>query len=162
MEHHENVLKCFLYQVPPSLKISWKSVQPFSVMLLTDRQTNRQSNGQRWKHNFRHGGGKYRSVDKQKHPNGTVSFFVNDLETTLNEMDIWNTMQISYQEDIFGNVIYRLMAISLTHPLDKLPAISQTIFSYAFSWMKNVLFWLKFHWSFFLEVQLSITQHWFR
>ena len=30
----------------------------FSVMLLTDIQTNRQSNGQRWKHNLRHGGGK--------------------------------------------------------------------------------------------------------
>ena len=73
MEHPENAPNCSLYQIPPTLKISWKSVQSFSVMLLTDRQTdrrtdrrtdgqtdrqtNRQTNGQRWKHNLRHGGG---------------------------------------------------------------------------------------------------------
>ena len=50
-----------------------------------------------------------------------------------------------------------------THlPLDKMAASSQTIFSDAFSWMKNFVFWLKFHWSLFLRVQLTITQHWFR
>ena len=43
MEYPENVPNCSLYQVPPTLKISWKSVQPFSVMLLTGRQTNRQA-----------------------------------------------------------------------------------------------------------------------
>ena len=32
----------------------------------------------------------------------------------------------------------------------------------AFSWMKNFASWLKFHWSFLLRVQLTITQHWFR
>ena len=36
---------------------------------------------------------------------------------------------------------------------------SQTIFSDAFSWM---IFWLRFHLSLFLRVQLTITQHWFR
>ena len=51
----------------------------------------------------------------------------------------------------------------LTHlPLDKMAAISQTIFSDAFSWMKSFVFWLKFHWSVFLRVQLTITKHWFR
>ena len=40
--------------------------------------------------------------------------------------------------------------------------ISQMIFSEAFSWMKNFVFWLKFHWSLFLMVQLTIAQHWFR
>ena len=51
----------------------------------------------------------------------------------------------------------------LTHlPLDKMAAISQTIFSDAFSWMKSFLFWLKFHWSLFLRVQLTVIQHWFR
>ena len=34
-------------------------------------------------------------------------------------------------------------------------AISQTIFSDAFSWMKSVVFGLKFHWSLFLRVQLT-------
>ena len=43
----------------------------------------------------------------------------------------------------------------LTHlPLDKMAAISQTIFSNAFSWMKSLVFWLQFHWSLFLRVQL--------
>ena len=48
----------------------------------------------------------------------------------------------------------------LTHlPLDKMAAISQAIFSDAFSWMKIFIFWSKFHWNLFLRVQLTITQH---
>ena len=47
-------------------------------------------------------------------------------------------------------------------PLDKMAAISQTTFSSAFSWMKILIFWLKFDWSLFLRVHLTITQHWFR
>ena len=35
-------------------------------------------------------------------------------------------------------------------PLDKMTAISQTMFSGAFSWMKIFVFRLKFHWSLFL------------
>ena len=51
----------------------------------------------------------------------------------------------------------------LTHlPLDKMVTFSQTIFWDEFSWMKNFVFWLKFHWSLFLRVQLTTTQHWFR
>ena len=47
----------------------------------------------------------------------------------------------------------------LTHLLlDKMAAIRQT----TFSWMKNFNFWLKYHWSLFLRVQLTIGQHWFR
>ena len=46
----------------------------------------------------------------------------------------------------------------LTHlPLDKMAAVSQTIFSYAFSWMKSFIFWLKFDWSLLLMVHLTIT-----
>ena len=51
----------------------------------------------------------------------------------------------------------------LTHlPLDKMAAISQTIFSDAFWWIKSFIFWLKFHWSLLLRVQLTITQDGFR
>ena len=51
----------------------------------------------------------------------------------------------------------------LTHlPLDKMAAILQTIFSDAFSWMKNFVFQIKFHWSLFLRVHFTVTQHWFR
>ena len=40
--------------------------------------------------------------------------------------------------------------------------IPQTIFSDAFWQMKICVFWLKFHWSLFLGVQLLIIQHRFR
>ena len=44
----------------------------------------------------------------------------------------------------------------------QMDAISQTPFSNAFSWMKMFEFRLKFHWSLFPRVQLTISQHWFR
>ena len=44
----------------------------------------------------------------------------------------------------------------------KIAAISQTTFSNAFAWMTMYEFQLKFHWSLFLRVQLTISQHWFR
>ena len=53
--------------------------------------------------------------------------------------------------------------LRLTHwGRDKMDAISQTIFSNAFSWMKIFVFWLKFHGSLFPRVQLSIFHYWFR
>ena len=52
---------------------------------------------------------------------------------------------------------------SLTHwGRDKMDAISQTTFSNAFCWMRMFEYRLKFHWSLFLRVQLTISQHWFR
>ena len=42
MEHPENIPNCPLYQVPPTLKNSWKSVQPFSCNV-ANRQTDRQT-----------------------------------------------------------------------------------------------------------------------
>ena len=51
----------------------------------------------------------------------------------------------------------------LTHwGRDKMDAISQTTSSSAFSWMKMLECRLKFQWSLFLRVQLTIFQHWFR
>ena len=48
----------------------------------------------------------------------------------------------------------------LTHlPLDKMTAISQTTFSNAFSWMQLYEFRLRFHWSLFLRIKLTIFQH---
>ena len=40
-------------------------------------------------------------------------------------------------------------------------AIFQTTFSNAFSWMKMYQFQLRFHWSLFPRVKLTIFQHWF-
>ena len=42
----------------------------------------------------------------------------------------------------------------------QMATIFQTTFSNAFSWMKMYEFWLKFHWSLFPRVRLSIFQHW--
>ena len=51
----------------------------------------------------------------------------------------------------------------LTHwGRDKMAAIFQTTFSNAFSRMKMFKFRLRFHWSLFPRVQLTIFQHWFR
>ena len=51
----------------------------------------------------------------------------------------------------------------LTHwGRDQMDAISQTTFWIVFSWMKMFEFRLKFHWSLFLRVQLTIFQHWSR
>ena len=47
-------------------------------------------------------------------------------------------------------------------PLDSMAAVSQKIFSDAFSWIKRFSFWLKFHCSLFLRVKWTISQHWFR
>ena len=51
----------------------------------------------------------------------------------------------------------------LTHwGRDKMAVVSQTTLSNAFSWMKMLEFRLRFLWSLFLRVQLTIIQHWFR
>ena len=56
-----------------------------------------------------------------------------------------------------------LIMIELTNwGWDKMATVSKTTFSNAFSWMKMYEFWLKSHWSLFLNVQLTILQHWFR
>ena len=56
---------------------------------------------------------------------------------------------------------YRGHAINTLRPR-QMDAISQTTFSNAFSWMKMFEFRLKFHWSLFPRVELTILQHWFR
>ena len=45
---------------------------------------------------------------------------------------------------------------------DKMAAIFQKTFSNTFSWMKIYEFQLRFHWSLFLRVKLTIFKHWFR
>ena len=45
---------------------------------------------------------------------------------------------------------------------EKMAAIFQMTITNAFSWMKMHTFRLRFHWSLFPRVQLTIFQHWFR
>ena len=56
-----------------------------------------------------------------------------------------------------------VLKLHLTHwGRDKMAALSQTALSNAFSWMKMLEFRLRFQWSLFLRVQLTIIQHWLR
>ena len=54
-----------------------------------------------------------------------------------------------------------LLSVLIHWGRDKMPDISQTL-SNAFSWMKIYEFRLVFHWSLFLRVQSTTSQHWFR
>ena len=57
----------------------------------------------------------------------------------------------------------RITMAVLTHwGRDNMAAIFQTTFSNAFSWMEIYEFWLRFQWSLFLRIQLTIFQYWFR
>ena len=52
---------------------------------------------------------------------------------------------------------------TLTNPhWIKWPPFLRRYIADAFSWIKSVVFWLKFHYSLFINVQLTITQHWFK
>ena len=56
-----------------------------------------------------------------------------------------------------------LIITDITHwGRDKMAAISQTTLSSAFSWEKMSEFRLKFHWTLFRRVQLTLFQHCFR
>ena len=59
------------------------------------------------------------------------------------------TMRVCIREN--GQIMVKchfFMLNHLTHlPMDKMAAVSQAIFSDAFSWMKCFVFWLNFHWS---------------
>ena len=43
---------------------------------------------------------------------------------------------------------------------NKMVAVCQTTFSNSFSWMKNVLFWFKFHWNLFPKIELLKSLCW--
>ena len=65
---------------------------------------------------------------------------------------------IHYQNDLRIPWCPTLRFLSLTHlSLDKMAAISQTMFWNTFLWMKSFVFRSKFHWSLFLRVQLTIS-----
>ena len=81
---------------------------------------------------------------------------------------IWNDMTLMWRH--FNEILTEdslqkhdiFSAFNVTLLQGKMVAISQTIFSEAFSWMRRFVFWLKLYYSLFLRVQLTITQHWFR
>ena len=80
------------------------------------------------------------------------------------EWTAWMIRQsISHLMCAMGCLVCFKQTYVLTHwGRDKMAAIFQTTFSNAFSWMKMFKFLLRFHWSLFPSVQLTIFQHWFR
>ena len=83
---------------------------------------------------------------------------------SISRMFSWQqkkTAKLHFSHHLWGQSINYTWA--LTHGgRDKMDAISQTIFSSAFYWMKMYKLRLKIYWSLFLRVQLTIFQHWFR
>ena len=71
-----------------------------------------------------------------------------------------NSFPLSFQ---LKNVCYiNKSNVALTHwGRGKMAAIFQATSSNAFSWMKVYEFRLRFHWSVFLRVLITIFQHWF-
>ena len=79
----------------------------------------------------------------------------------------WWCKEPGYQQPCywlsFHGIFWLQHHTHLTHwGRDKMAAIFQMTFSNAFSWMKMFKFRLRFHWSLFPRVQLTIFQHWFR
>ena len=82
----------------------------------------------------------------------------------LNKL-LYKTSSCWWSENLWYScdAMVTILIFLLTHwGRDKMDAISQATFSSAFSWMKMFEFRLKFHWSLFPGVQLTIFQQCFR
>ena len=75
--------------------------------------------------------------------------------STFRFVDVLTRYRVDY--------LWYVQRVLLTHwGRDEMNNISQTTFSNVFSWMKVFEFRLKYHWSLFPRVQLTIFQHLFR
>ena len=103
---------------------------------------------------------------------GRASIYVSRIKTIATEMyKCKNYINPAFVGESFTSHdlhILQKTVKNLNNPLlthwgwDQIDAMSQTTFSNEFSWMKMYEYRLKFHWSLFLRVQLTISQHWFR
>ena len=95
-------------------------------------------------------------------PSAITLQFLEGVSPVLHITYHYQTTHVVYKTSTI-DITKQLLWHILTHlPLDKMAAILQVLFSDAFSLMKSFAFWLNFHWSLFLRVRLTITQHWFR
>ena len=103
----------------------------------------------------------YEKFEKKSSPRFMINIF---------QRNVWNLIVINTSLQNESNWVYSSRSNSETNYMnvlthwgrDKMDAISQTTFWSAFSWMKTFEFRLKFHWSLFPRVQLTIFQHWLR
>ena len=78
----------------------------------------------------------------------------------INQDGCWHNSSLVLKIKEINDVIICL-SYHISWGRDKMPDILQTTFSDAFSSMEMFEFQLKFHWSLFLRVQLTISQYWF-
>ena len=76
------------------------------------------------------------------------------------EVSCRGTCQISEEEETIPRVfeISRDLTIRRLTPWTKWPPFHRRYFQNAFSWTKHFEFWLKYSWSLFLKVQLTMSQ----
>ena len=96
----------------------------------------------------------------------TTSFVIMTTSSTASDEKFVNVTTLLFQwliDSLTAIALIVVWMVWLTHwGRDKMAAVSQTTLSNAFSWMKMLEFRLRFHWSLFLRVQLTIIQHSFR
>ena len=79
-----------------------------------------------------------------------------DFQMSCRDLATWQGTRLAQEMSSVWHAV-------LTHwGRDSMGAISQTTHLNTFSWIKIYEFRLKFHWSLFLRVQLTIFHHWFR
>ena len=99
-------------------------------------------------------------MNPHKSPYSINWIYKNDITTNAMFKD---TFSLIYPTSICLYYSYDLISSTFnTLRPRQMDAISQTTLSNAFSWMKMCELRLKFHWSLFARVQLTIFQHWFR
>ena len=64
--------------------------------------------------------------------------------------------------EVFHTMMSSYLPCLIHWDWDKMATVSQTTLSNACSWMKMLEFRLRFHWSLFLRVQLTIIHHWLK
>ena len=88
---------------------------------------------------------------------------------------LWKMVSLSLYIFIYHLCLYTIVKIKMIKTLqavrvrtlthwgwEKITAILQTTLLNAFSWMKMYEFRFKFHSTLFLDVQLTVFQHWFK
>ena len=79
-----------------------------------------------------------------------------EIKRVVSQDQHWKVENEKYYQQLFVPVLHKVYFMLTYFPWDKMAAISQTTISILFSWMKILEFRLKFHWSLFLRVQMTI------
>ena len=115
----------------------------------------------------------YSDADQRKHQSSASLAFVRGIHRgPVNSPHKWPVTRKMFPFDyVIMKLMYQLILYLLniqcavwfnSPPLDKMATISQTICLDSLYVNEKFYIWLKFQWSLYLRVRLTITQHWFR